>query len=424
MSARRPTTRQWRIPPAPDFSSNGLPGLGVLEETGGELGGLLWRSLRAVHAWGATVPADRGLLFYPDARDQRMADVLAAAPEPALERPLRVLAEMLGAPVEIDAERVALACLSIAGWARDAGKPATSRDFAFAAVVACPGSPVYALATARQYRDQGLHEEAEVMYQRAVALARQVGDWDSYTRAYAGMGKLSWTRGAYPSARKFLLKALRAAERRRLQQLRALVLHELFVVEIDCNRVEQAEWYAEAAVGAYGPGHAMLPVLAFDIAVSWMYQGRFVEALPVFLRIVPKLEGDPELALMAWGDIARAAGGVGDVEMFDLAYGKVLAAPAQMSRKADALRDVAYGAVHLCRLDDAEMVAHEALSLARERDDHKTVFMVDALLEEVAGQRKNAQKHERVENAVPESNQPLSGSLCRTLEQMLDAVPA
>jgi tetratricopeptide (TPR) repeat protein len=421
MSSRRPTTRRWRIPPAPDFSSDGILGLGVLEETGGELGALLWRSLRAVHAWAATVPADRGLLFYPDARDQRMADVLAAAPEPALERPLRVLAEMLGDAVGIDPERVALACLSISGWARDAGKPASSGEFTHAAAAACPGSPVYALAAARQYRDQGRYQETEATYQRAVALARQVGDWDSYTRAYAGMGKLYQARGAYPGARRALLKALRRAERQRLPQLRALVLHELFLVEMDCNHVDQAEYYAETAVGAYGPGHAMLPVLAFDIAVFWMNRGRFVEALPVFLRILPMLNMDGQL--IGWGDIARAAGGIGDVETYKLAYGKVLSAPVQMPRKVDALREVAYGAVHLCRLDDAEEVAREALRLARERGDHKTIFVVDALLEEIAGLRKSARTCEIAGSSAPEPNRPVSDSLFRTLERVLDAVP-
>lgn len=421
MSTRKPSTRRWRVPPAPDLSADRLLGMGVLEEAGGELGGLLWRTLRAVHAWGTTTPADRPLLFDPGARDQRMADLLAAAPEPSLERSLRVLVEMVGDPLCIDHERVALACLGVAGWARDRGKLATCREFACAAVVACPGSPAYALAAARPYRDQGAHAEAETLYHRAVALARQQDDWDSYVRAYAGLGKVLHTKGAYPGARRLLLKALRAAERYQVRSLRPMVLHDLFVVESECNHFELAEHYAEAAANAYGPRHENMPVLAFDIAVCWMNQGRFAEALPVFLRIVPRLEANPDLALMAWGDIARAAGGVGDVESFELAHGRVLAAPGGSSRRADALREVAYGAVHLRRLDDAERLAAEASSSARERDDHKTTFVVEALLAEIAGLRKTAQVREG--SSETRESQPVSGSLARTLEQMLDAVP-
>jgi len=242
-------------------------GASLLQENDGELGLVLWRSLRTVCAWASVAPADRPLLFPDGARDQRMADLLAAAPPPALERPLLVLAELLGDPVRMGPDRVGIACLSVAAWAREAGRPATALEFTQAGALVCPGSPSYALAAARESRDSGEHEQSEALYHRAVALSRQVGDWDSYVRAHAGLGMLAKGRGAYPAARKAHLRALRAAERHRLGYLRAMMLHELFVVELDCGNAALAERYAGAAVEAYGRGHAMLRVLAFDVVL-------------------------------------------------------------------------------------------------------------------------------------------------------------
>lgn len=417
MNVRHPRTRRWRIPPVPFVSPERLVGAALLRETGGEPGMLLWRSLRTVHAWAATPPADRAHLFSPDARDQRMADLLAAAPEPALEQHLRVLAELLARPARMDADRVALACLGIAAWARDAGKPAACAEFTHVAAAACPGSPAYALAAARESRDTGCAEESEMMYGRVVALARQVGDWDSYTRAHAGLGKLAQARGAYPAARKYLHRALRAAERHRLAHLRALVLHELFTVEVDCDCTDVAERYAAAAFSAYAPGTSMIQVLAFDVAVFWMERGWFAQALSVFRRIVSSLDADGQV--VGWGDIARAAGGAGDADTFELAWAQVTAAPLHSPRKQDGLRDAARGAISLGRLDMAEEAAREALSLARQRADHKTMFVAEAMLEEIGLLGKGRAGPERCPEPASESSRILSDSLFRAL----DAVP-
>lgn len=390
-------------------------GAPLLQETDGELGLVLWRSLRTVCAWASTAPADRPLLFPDGARDQRMADLLAAAPPPALERPLMVLAELLGDPVRMGPDRVGIACLSVAAWAREAGRPATALEFTQAGALVCPGSPSYALAAARESRDAGEHEQAEALYHRAVALARQVHDWDGYVRAHAGLGKLAQARGAYPAARKSHLRALRAAERHRLGYLRAMVLHELFVVEVDCGNAAPAERYAEAAADAYGRGHAMLRVLAFDIAGFWMNQARYADALPVFLRILPML--DAEVQVLGWGDVARSAGGTGEGELFDRAYRNVAAAPAELPRRLDALRETAHGALLLGRLELAERLAREVVLVARERDDHKSVFVAEALLADAEARRHGA--------APPaEAARGTRSALSRSLLKALEAAPA
>lgn len=395
-------------------------GAALLHETEGELGTLLWRSLRTVCAWASTAPADRALLFSPGSRDQRMADLLAAGPSPALERPLLVLAELLGEPVRVAPERVGIACLSVAAWAREAGKPATALEFTHAGALACPGSPSYSLAAARESRDAGENEQAEALYHRAVALARQVADWDSYVRAHAGLGKLAQARGAYPAARKSLQRALGASERHRLGYLRAMVLHDLFTVAVDCDQTDLAESYAEAAADAYGRGHGMVPRLAFDVAFFWMSQGRFTEALPVLLRTLSSFDADGQL--LGWGNVARAAAGAGDDATFERAFRNVVTAPATLSRKVDALREAAQGAIHLDRPRQAREAAMHALALARERGEHKTVFVVEALLAEV-----DARGGSGAGGPSPRAPEPAPKEECslfRKLDGILDAVPA
>ena len=65
--------RRWRIPPPSiqDGDSPGPEGLSVLGEIQGELGAVLWKSLRSVLLWAGTESAYRRKLFDPPAADRR-----------------------------------------------------------------------------------------------------------------------------------------------------------------------------------------------------------------------------------------------------------------------------------------------------------------------------------------------------------------
>jgi tetratricopeptide (TPR) repeat protein len=346
-----------------------------------------------------------------------MADLLASGAPEELERSLRVLIEMLGDPVGIGADRVALACTGVAAWADDAGRRATAAEFTHTAALACPGSPVYALASARRSRDEGRYTEAEAMYQRAVALARQVQDWDSYTRAHAGLGKVSQQRGGYPAARRALQKALRRAERHAFRPLRAMVLHDFFTIEIDCGRDEEAEMYAQAAAEAYGAGHPNLAALAGDVAVFWIDRGRFAEALPV-LRCILALDRSDRLLIL--GHIARAAGALGDKEAFRSAYDEVIAAPEEAPRRVDALGYAAQGAINLELLEEAQAAANLALETAQSRGEHRTVFEMETVLERVEILRRATNVAAQEPLALPGVGVPVPRStLLSTLERVL-----
>lgn len=360
--------------------------MGVLEEIRGETGGLLWRSLRTVTLWAAVAPSDRADLFAPGAEEQRLADLLAISPEPALEEPLALLAGLLGRPEAARADLVALACTRIAQWANVRGARATELEFAQAAAASCPGDPRLALAVGRAARDRAEYPRAETWLHRTIALARQVGDWDSYSRAYIALGKMFVARGAFPNARKNLQKALRAADRRGLREPQGMAAHDLFTVEAECSNVTEAQEYAARALRAYGPSHATVPSLAHDVARFWLENGDFAHALPVLRAAVPRMRTTHQP--YGQGGLARAAGSVGDEVTFDAAWRMIWALADEIAGKADALVEAARGAASLGRWSEAEKASKAALALAHQRGQTKVLFDAEAVLESVQAERK------------------------------------
>jgi tetratricopeptide (TPR) repeat protein len=394
--------------------------MGVLEEIRGETGGLLWRSLRTVTLWAAVAPSDRADLFAPGAEEQRLADLLAISPEPALEEPLALLAGLLGRPEAARADLVALACTRIAQWANVRGARATELEFAQAAAASCPGDPRLALAVGRAARDRAEYARAETWLHRTIALARQVGDWDSYSRAYIALGKMFVARGAFPNARKNLQKALRAAERRGLRNPQGMALHDLFTVEAECHNAEVAQEYAGRALRAYGPGHNLLPSLAHDVARFWLENGHFADALPVLRAAVPRMEAVHQPYGQA--GLARAAGAIGDEATFEGAWRVIWSLTDNTIGKADGLIGAAYGAASLGRWAQAEQAGEAALILSRKRGQSKVMFEAEAVLESVQMERRASTSKVQIEpvstalNGVPNSTVILAQQFVQSLE--------
>lgn len=403
--------RRWRVLPPIPAGGESLSGLGVLEEIPGELGGLLWRSLRTVLLWAETPPRKRGGLFLPGSEEARLADLLCLFPESSIEAPLATLAEVLGAPGAVDARQVALACTRIAHWAQNRGARQTQWEFAHAAALACPADPRSALALGRAHRDRGAYRISEAWYKRAVVLARQTRDGDSYARGYIGLGKMWIARGSFPKAREALLKALRAAERdEELREVEGMAAHDLCAVGIECDSEEDVHEYAHAALTAYGQGHRLIPTLAHDIAFYWMKRGRFNEALTVFLSVVPRMPRQQQL--IGFGNTARAAGASGHQAAFVSAQKRVQEADANSPRKADALLGVAQGALGLGLLAEGFAAAREAYAIAATRGESEVLLSAEGILqaaesEQAAAQNKlinllSGQPNQMVENRAAE----------------------
>ncbi|HEX2205516.1 MAG TPA: tetratricopeptide repeat protein [Longimicrobium sp.] len=379
---QRKTARRWRVPPALTLGGGDVfEGLSILDDVPGELGLVLWQSLRDCMLWGRVSETERGALFAADAEPARVAAILAAAVPAEIEEPLKTIAGILGGGAR--EESVALACRRIMQWADEGGLLAVALAFAQAAAVVTPGDPAAAYAVGRLARRRAEHARSETWYRRTVALARQVGDWPTYALAFVGLGNLYAQRGAYPAARRFHTRALRAAGRNSLHAIEGQALHELFGIAVETGRAQEAEELARAAFEAYGPHHPQLPSFAHDVAYWWTTQGHFTRSLRVLQEILPHLS-TPVVRVLVLADIARAAGGAGEVEAFRQAWDetRVLLRGREMEEAAArALLDLAHGALSLKAWEQAEEAARQALEVATQRRESKIRLSAEAVLD-------------------------------------------
>ncbi|TVR64021.1 MAG: hypothetical protein EA422_07735 [Gemmatimonadales bacterium] len=412
--------RRWRIPPPilRDAKAPGPEGLAVLEEFRSELGGVLWKSLRSVLLWAQARPSERKSLFAPDAAKRRALDLLALAlEEDDVREPLEMLTEVLAIPARVDPELVGLACRRLAGWAEGADAPLTSLEFLQAAALACPANAHFALAVGRATRDLAQYSRSESWLQRSVGLARQAGDWETYIRAYLGHGKMMLRRGVLPAARRSYVKALRRSVRQGLQELEAMTLQDLFILEDKAGNVTRAVTYATRAVATFPTRHRNLPHLAHDIAVFWMQRGDVEHAFPVLRETVDRVQ--ERYRGIAIGSLARAGGHLGDEAAFDWAVGE-LERWWDGPGIADAWAEVARGAVAMARFDDARDFAQRAETMARHRGESLVRFEAEALIQSI--QAEQAALESRSSDR-PSSAQPETDQLARELLKSLQAQP-
>lgn len=415
---QRKTQRRWRVPPALKRGDEIFEGLGVLDEVSGERGLVLWQSLRDALLWAEAWDDERTALFAEDAERVRVAMILSAQPSPELEEPLGVLARMLAEPTQISQEMVALACRRISQWADDEGLLTTALAFAQAAATVTPGDAGTAFAVGKLARRRAEYARAETWFRRTIALARQIGDWSTYSLAFLGLGRMYHQRGNLPAARRFLIRSARAAQRNSLHSIEGMALHDMFGVAVEAGRVEEARELGRAAFEAYGPQNPDLPRLAQDIAYWWITQGYFSRALPVLRSVLPH-HPHPFDRLMVLGNIARAAGGLGDRETFRTAWDEcydLVRNAAVDERAAQGLLDLAYGAASLSLWDKAESAAREALDVGSRRQEAKIRLTAESLIDSVRHHRSLEARRQTAEENVHSPEAQLADDLVRSLE--------
>jgi len=415
--------RRWRTPPPLTRGSESLEGMEILREVGGEVGILLWQAYRNVMFWAAAEQGERGRLFSAEAGRKRQAELAEARIAEELAGPLAAIAEMLSAPDSTGGEAVAQACTGIARWAEEQGHLNTALAYTQAASVAAPRNARLALAVGQLARRRGEMARAETWFRHTVMIARQVGDWESYSRAYIALGNMLIARGNLPAAAKMHIKALRAARRKGLQQIQGMALHDLFVIADELGRDEQAQDYARQAFRAYGPSHPRIPGLGHDIAYFWMQRGYFAQALEVFQRLEGHME-DSRARLLLASNIARAAAGTGNRDLFRKAWTQVyrmIKDPELQGVIANATLELALGAAVLGEWDRAEQAAQESLEQAIRLGQGKVRFRAESLLDSVARGR-NAQVKIGETHRAPTKVDTLAQDLLRSLEAV--PVPA
>jgi tetratricopeptide (TPR) repeat protein len=418
----RRTTRRWRTPPAIMHGAEPFEGLALLDEVKGLQGFLLWQAARDVNLWAAVEPEERAGLFVEGADESLHALIRAAGVDVQLESPLMTIVRMTGSPETARPEGVELACQHIAHWADHQGFLATAICFGQAAALTVPMDAGAAYAVGRMARRRAEHSRAETWFRRAVALARQTGDWQSYALAFSGLGNLYVQRGNFPVARRFHLRALRAARRHSLRAIQGGAQHDLFVIASQSDHHDDAERYARGAFESYGPEHPRLPALANDLAYVWVERGHFASALTVFEALLPHMQRHDD-RLVCLGNIVRAAAGAGERPRFEQMWDEVwdgLARESGSESAAQVLLELAHGAAQLGETERAERAAERAVNTARERGEAKTLLTAEAVLESVRrGRAARARAADAPRAAAAEDTQVFATDLVRSLNASL-----
>jgi tetratricopeptide (TPR) repeat protein len=426
MKATRPrasaprTPRRWRTPPPlTRGSSETLEGIEILREAGGDTGVLLWQSYRNVMFWATAEPAERGKMFSPEAGRKRQAAIESADLPAALVEPLTAVARMLSAPAAASGDAMAAACTVVARWAGEKGHVGTSLAFMQAGALASPSSARLPYEVGQIARTRNELARAETWFRHAVMVGRQVGDWESYARAYAALGAMFLQRGNFPLAQRMHIKAIRAARRKGLPTVQGPVLHDLFIIAAEFGRQAQAQQYARLALRSYGPKHERLPALAHDIGYYWLRQGHYSRVLPIFEALLPHFTGSAD-RLVVLANIARAAGGAGLRDQYRKAWvevNRLSREPDTVSVVAAAMLDLARGAASLGEWDRAEQAAQQAARVGAERSEAKVRFQAEELLDALhAGKQVRAETEQESSDAAPEAEaDQLASEMVRSL---------
>lgn len=376
---RRPhNDRRWRIPPVPAHASHSFAGAVILEELSGPPGFALWQAFRDVQLWSLAPARERSQLFAPGAAAARAV----ALDDPELRAPLRVLLGMVERPTTTRVEDVTAACGAIARWAEAHGAIATALAFAEAAAGASSESAALARAAGRLARRGAEYGRAETWFLRAAGLGRRSGDWESYVMGWVGMGRIQLQKGSLPRARRYLLRALRAARRHGVSDGEGQALHYLAVADIESGDLAGAEAWGKEAYRVYGPAHVNLPRVAHDLALIWSLQGFCTRAQAVFRALLPHF-GQPTDRLFVLSNMVRAAGGAGDRAAFEETWNaawKLADDPATVDGCATALLDMARGAAAVGEHALAGEAARRSQEIATSRREEKARSEAEALL--------------------------------------------
>lgn len=317
---RRNISRRWCIPPAilrePDET---LEASQILEEFKGDLGLLLWNSLRDVTLWSSIDPERREGLFTAEAAQKRLAQLQSSGVEPGLEVSLTTLAALVGSPGTASGEIVSLVCLEVSRWAQEHGAFGTALAFAQAAALASPEEAGPAHTVGSLALRWGRGARAETWLRRCIGLARRGKDWASYAQAYVDLGSLYARRDLPGPARRYFTQAMRAGRRHGMLTIRGSALHGLFLLAMEAGDLDDAERYARGAMRAFGRGHVRLPALLHDIAFLWITRENYVRAIPTLQKLLVSRTGPADRALTL-ALLARGGAGSGDRRLYEEAW--------------------------------------------------------------------------------------------------------
>ena len=363
------------VPPAPTWQRSEAA---ILRERAGAVGVALWQASRDVRLWAATASPARQGLFRAAKGTVRRAAILEV---PELEPPLKSFHTLVRFPHLAQPHEVAAAATEIALWAEEEQLLSTALEFAEAAALADGRSSTAASLAGRLARRVGENNKAAAWYRRAIALAR--GDHDSYIRAQLGYGGIMFQVGNYPAAKLAFRRASRLAVKFGRRGPAAQANHDLLVIACESGTYEDGAAAALMALERYPVRHPRVVNLAYDFGVLLVRNQYFAAAIPLLKRVLGVAKPQERLAVS--GMIARAAGAVGDRELFESTYGEVRRGVALSEEfAAQALVHVAAGAQSLGEWELAERLATGGGEIARRRGNGRAATESRLLLGQVA----------------------------------------
>ena len=380
--------KRFRIPPPPPLGLDAGDGAGILTENPARLGTVLWDLARDALEWTHATPAEALQLCAPEVASKRMAAIACTGIDSVLAGQLESISRVVSEPWAVNRPGLSLACTQVAAWAEDEGAVSTAAAFAHIAAAVCSGNAAAAYRAGRLARRRAEYARAEMWLTRAILLGRQVEDWDSYGRAFSGLGNVYVQRGNYPKARKYHTRCLRVARRHGLRPLEGDALHDLCVIAGEVGHLDEMAAYARAAREVLKFQHPQLAILASDVADAWLAQGLFIPALQVFDVTRPYWRAAD--VVLGVANICRAAAGAGERERFEQAWAEawsLIKSSTTRENTAQALLDLARGAASLKEWDRAEAAAQRSLVTAAERQENRVRFTAEAVLESVVRTR-------------------------------------
>lgn len=309
MTIRKGQRRRWCIPPAMTYApGETLEGASLLAELQGDFGVLLWRTVRDLSLWVATPPRARAGLFAPASTDVRLARLAMTDVPPRIAAPLDTIQGMLTRADRADAGVLAICCLEIAAWAREAGVPHTSVAFAQAGALVSPDFAAAALLTGMAAFAVQQDARAATWFRRAVALARRERDWATYAAGSIEAATVEERQGTAERAEQLFRLASRAA--RRFKNSDVYLRAEVGLFRLARRRGEGTT----AAAHARSVGQAFRrevepgPDVLLDLARFWMEAGDLRAARSALRRLVPRrVELPREAQLSLWALVAACS---------------------------------------------------------------------------------------------------------------------
>jgi tetratricopeptide (TPR) repeat protein len=312
---------------------------------------------------------------------ERRTEALAEAStmlRPHLHTMMRLISRSLPSITEL-----ARACERVAEWAEDEGYPKTALQFAESAAGISPRDPYFAFIAARTNRVLGERWRAEVLYLRAIRIAYRELNWEVYTRANLGLGRLLADAGRFRAAAEKYRTAARSALDQGEEWLAAQTYHDIAVLNFEQGDLEHAAAFALLALETYPRHNERLPVAVHDLVFLYVSEHHYSEVATI-LDVLVRLPLRPQDQVLVFGTLARTAGGLQDEDKFAAAESRVLSlAPHHEAHAGAALLNLAFGARALGHWDLAAQYAKRGIAAARARRQKHVVQVGKEFLKEI-----------------------------------------